>query len=196
MSEQKQEVKHDKCGKCKCWRLPADFLNEKGRLMKTCRFCRRLARQARGKEKTPEEVLDKYFPSDISKIILKLTGMNNRKFVAGRTYYKNNFRQFKVVKRTPQNVWVIPAGDLKDIKLKIFRTDDDVDPEYVKYDFDAVYADDIEIVGELTEEQKRIERFDVAMEEARRRKQERAEIANRLREEIEERKRMIQELEQ
>ena len=183
MSEQKEEVKHDKCGKCKCWRLPADFLNEKGRLMKTCRFCRKLARQSRGKEKTPEEVLDKYFPSDISKIILKLTE-DNRKFVAGRTYYKINFRQFKVVKRTPQNVWVIPAGDLKDIKLKIFRTDDDVDPEYVKYDFDAVYADDIEIFGELTEEQKRIERFDVAME------------VNRLRKEREEIERMIRELEQ
>jgi hypothetical protein len=128
-------------------------------------------------------VLDKYFPSDISKIILKLTE-DNRKFVAGRTYYKNNFRQFKVVKRTPKTVWVIPAGDLKDIKLKIFRTDDDVDPEYVKYDFDAVYADDIEIVGELTEEQKRIERFDVAME------------VNRLRKEREEIERMIRELEQ
>ena len=89
----------------------------------------------------------------------------------------------------------MPAGDLKDIKLKVFRFDDNIDPEFVRYDFDAVYANDIEIVSELTEEQKKIERFDVAMEEARR-KQERAEMTNRLKEENEERKRMIRESEQ
>ena len=37
-----EQVNHAKCGRCKCWRVtPAMFLNEKGRLMKTCGECRR-----------------------------------------------------------------------------------------------------------------------------------------------------------
>lgn len=38
--DHKQEVKHDKCPKCKCWRLPELFLNAKGRKLKTCDKCR------------------------------------------------------------------------------------------------------------------------------------------------------------
>ena len=42
------EVKHESCGRCKCWRLPVDFLNTKGRKLKTCLSCR--ARNARERE--------------------------------------------------------------------------------------------------------------------------------------------------
>lgn len=34
------EVKHEKCNRCKCWRLPASFLNSKGRKLKCCSNCR------------------------------------------------------------------------------------------------------------------------------------------------------------
>ena len=39
-----EEVKHEKCNRCKCWRLPEDFLNEKGRKIKTCLKCRALCK--------------------------------------------------------------------------------------------------------------------------------------------------------
>jgi hypothetical protein len=35
-----EEVKHERCGKCKSWRLPSLFLNEAGRRLKTCQSCR------------------------------------------------------------------------------------------------------------------------------------------------------------
>jgi len=35
-----EEVKHEKCGRCKTWRLPKQFLNHKGRKLKTCDVCR------------------------------------------------------------------------------------------------------------------------------------------------------------
>ena len=34
------EIKHEKCGRCKCWRLPSEFLNDKKRKLKTCSKCR------------------------------------------------------------------------------------------------------------------------------------------------------------
>ena len=46
-----EEIKREKCGKCVCWREPAEFLNDKGRRMKTCSKCRALARKARDKYK-------------------------------------------------------------------------------------------------------------------------------------------------
>ena len=46
-----EEVKHDKCGKCKCWRLPSEFLNPKGRLLKSCSDCRERGRISRAKNK-------------------------------------------------------------------------------------------------------------------------------------------------
>jgi hypothetical protein len=44
-----EEVKHERCGKCKCWRLPSDFLNDKGRKLKTCDKCRALCRKSEKK---------------------------------------------------------------------------------------------------------------------------------------------------
>ena len=41
------EVLHERCSKCKCWRLPAEFLNPKGRKLKTCGNCRALSKIAR-----------------------------------------------------------------------------------------------------------------------------------------------------
>ena len=35
-----EEVKHEKCRRCKCWRADNQFLNDKGRRMKTCGTCR------------------------------------------------------------------------------------------------------------------------------------------------------------
>ena len=34
------EIKHQKCTKCKSWRIPESFLNEKKRKLKTCQTCR------------------------------------------------------------------------------------------------------------------------------------------------------------
>jgi hypothetical protein len=31
-----EEVRHEKCPRCKCWRLPSDYLGTQGRRMKTC----------------------------------------------------------------------------------------------------------------------------------------------------------------
>ncbi len=39
------EVKHDYCKGCKCWRLPSEFLNNKGRKLKTCSKCREYGRK-------------------------------------------------------------------------------------------------------------------------------------------------------
>ena len=35
-----EEIKHEKCTTCKCWRIPNDFLNATGRKLKTCVQCR------------------------------------------------------------------------------------------------------------------------------------------------------------
>ena len=35
-----EEIKHEKCARCKTWRLPSMFLNEVGRKLKTCEKCR------------------------------------------------------------------------------------------------------------------------------------------------------------
>jgi hypothetical protein len=46
-----EEVKHEKCNRCSCWRLPEDFLNEKCRKVKTCLKCRDLCKKHREKNK-------------------------------------------------------------------------------------------------------------------------------------------------
>ena len=46
-----EEIKHDKCGRCKCWRTPDQFLNDKGRKLKTCLNCRDLEKKNREKNK-------------------------------------------------------------------------------------------------------------------------------------------------
>ena len=43
------EVEHERCNKCKCWRLPASYLNAKGRKLKTCTQCRDRAAQYRAR---------------------------------------------------------------------------------------------------------------------------------------------------
>ena len=45
------EVIHERCGRCKCWRLPTEFLNPKGRKLKTCENCRAFDKVARAKSK-------------------------------------------------------------------------------------------------------------------------------------------------
>ena len=42
-----EEVKHERCKSCKCWRLPTEFLNAKGRKLKTCEKCREDAKKRR-----------------------------------------------------------------------------------------------------------------------------------------------------
>jgi hypothetical protein len=39
-----EEVKHEICKKCKCGRLPSEFLSDKGRKLKTCEKCRAFGR--------------------------------------------------------------------------------------------------------------------------------------------------------
>jgi hypothetical protein len=46
-----EEVKHERCTKCKCWRLPEEFLNEKGRKLKTCFKCRDLNNKSKYKNR-------------------------------------------------------------------------------------------------------------------------------------------------
>ena len=46
-----EEVKHNKCEKCKCWRLPHEFLNDKGRKLKSCIKCRDLNNKNKQKNK-------------------------------------------------------------------------------------------------------------------------------------------------
>ena len=46
-----EEIKHEKCGKCKSWRLPKDFLNDKGRKLKTCAKCRTRTKKSNQKYK-------------------------------------------------------------------------------------------------------------------------------------------------
>jgi hypothetical protein len=50
MAEEKADVK---CAKCKCYRYPSEFLNAKGRELKTCKKCRDLATKSRNKNKCP-----------------------------------------------------------------------------------------------------------------------------------------------
>ena len=50
MTEEKADVK---CTKCKCYRYPSEFLNAKGRELKTCKKCRDLAAKSRNKNKCP-----------------------------------------------------------------------------------------------------------------------------------------------
>ena len=45
------EVVHERCNTCKCWRLPALFLNDKGRRLKSCTACRARAQLARDRHK-------------------------------------------------------------------------------------------------------------------------------------------------
>eukprot|EP00466_Bigelowiella_natans_P011399 jgi/Bigna1/41588/e_gw1.54.15.1 len=44
-----EEIKYEKCNRCKCHRLPEDFLNEKGRKLKTCIKCRDIQKKYRNK---------------------------------------------------------------------------------------------------------------------------------------------------
>ena len=46
-----EEVKHSKCGRCKCWREDNSFLNDKGRRLKTCSVCRKKAKEKRKQSK-------------------------------------------------------------------------------------------------------------------------------------------------
>ena len=42
MTEQIRPVDYTRCPRCNSWRLPPDFLNGKGRRLKTCFKCREL----------------------------------------------------------------------------------------------------------------------------------------------------------
>jgi hypothetical protein len=46
-----EEIKHEKCNRCKCWRTPDQFLNDKGRKLKTCLNCRDLQKKSSEKNK-------------------------------------------------------------------------------------------------------------------------------------------------
>ena len=53
MSEEKANIR---CNKCKCYRYPSEFLNDKGRELKTCKKCRDLATKSREKNKCPHGI--------------------------------------------------------------------------------------------------------------------------------------------
>ena len=45
--EEEKEVQHEFCNRCKCWRLPSQFLNNKKRRLKNCQVCNKLQRGRR-----------------------------------------------------------------------------------------------------------------------------------------------------
>jgi len=53
MSNLTEEKANIKCNRCKCYRYPSQFLNDKGREMKTCKKCRDSGAKARAKNKCP-----------------------------------------------------------------------------------------------------------------------------------------------
>lgn len=48
--EEKADIK---CSKCKCYRFPSEFLNDKGRTLKSCKKCRELNAKSRERRKCP-----------------------------------------------------------------------------------------------------------------------------------------------
>lgn len=58
VNDEQIEVKHDKCNRCKCWRFPSQFLNDKGRKLKTCDKCRE--RQRNKKKNSQLSVKNQY----------------------------------------------------------------------------------------------------------------------------------------
>ena len=53
MSNLPEEKANVRCNRCKCFRYPSQFLNDKGREMKTCKLCRNNGAKAREKNKCP-----------------------------------------------------------------------------------------------------------------------------------------------
>jgi len=53
MSNLPEEKADIRCNRCKCYRYPSEFLNDKGRQMKTCKKCRDSGAKARAKNKCP-----------------------------------------------------------------------------------------------------------------------------------------------
>ena len=51
MSNNENKTKHLKCPNCRCWRKHKKFLNDKGRLLKTCKKCRNYMREYMRKKK-------------------------------------------------------------------------------------------------------------------------------------------------
>ena len=49
--DEKTETK--KCPKCRCYRLTDEFINSKGRVLKTCSFCREAGKKYREKHLCP-----------------------------------------------------------------------------------------------------------------------------------------------
>lgn len=45
------EIDHEKCNRCRCWRLPEQFLNKTSRKLKTCSICRARDLKNRNKNK-------------------------------------------------------------------------------------------------------------------------------------------------
>ena len=46
LTDELKEIQHLKCSRCRCWRIPVNFLNAKGRKLKTCSNCRASGRKA------------------------------------------------------------------------------------------------------------------------------------------------------
>jgi len=53
MSNLSEEKANIRCNRCKCFRYPSEFLNDKGRELKTCIKCRTNNAKAREKNKCP-----------------------------------------------------------------------------------------------------------------------------------------------
>ena len=51
MSEEHKEIADIKCGRCKCYRYPSQFINDKGRTLKTCSRCRTKGKKSDEKNK-------------------------------------------------------------------------------------------------------------------------------------------------
>jgi len=50
-----EEIKHEKCARCKTWRTPEHFLNDKGRKLKCCKHCRDKGKEQRDNKKMEQK---------------------------------------------------------------------------------------------------------------------------------------------
>lgn len=51
MDRKNMEKTHEKCSKCRCWRLPETYMNANGRRLKTCWHCRDYQQQIRDRDR-------------------------------------------------------------------------------------------------------------------------------------------------
>ena len=73
----KTMIEHVKCQRCKCWRTPDTFLNDKGRKLKSCSKCRLLSKKYRDLKKAKKTSF--VLPKDLINIIIEYNSFYKNK---------------------------------------------------------------------------------------------------------------------